>query len=472
MCKWKLEFWSAVKYYLMELKYLNNNYRFIGLLVLIILSPFTLFAQKQDDVFSDSASIDQCISYAMKYQPLVRQLKLDEAIANQNIKISLSDWFPQISANAGYSYYIKQPVSVFPNLTDPTGPKVDVKIGLKNNSNVLFSASQNIFTNDLLFASKTARYYRQQVGQTTKEGLIQLVVNINKAFYDILLSEQMLSIINQDIDRLSTSLQNANSLYVNGTTDKIDYSRATIALNNAKSQKINITNSIKAKKSYLRQLIGYPDDRPIDLKYNFNEMKKDILIDTVQGIKYSDRIEYQLLETNIKLQKITLNYYKQSFLPSLTGFANYNFVFQNDNFSTLYDRSFPNSTVGLSLSFPLFSGTKKWQEIKKSKFSYQRLLLDTINLKSEISTGYMQAISEYKSDLASYFITNENIGIAQDVYNTVMLQYKQGIKTYLDVIISETDLLTAQLNNLSSLISLMNSKIDVQQALGKISVPY
>jgi outer membrane protein TolC len=452
--------------------FLNKFYKYLALLTLILSAPSSLFAQKQDNVFSDSASIDECISYAMKYQPLVRQLKLDEAIANQNIKISLSDWLPQISASAGYSYYIKQPVSVFPNLTDPTGPKVDVKIGLKNNSNVLFSASQNIFTNDLLFAFKTARYYRQQVGQTTQESLIQLVVNINKAFYDILLSEQMLSIINEDIDRLSISLKNANSLYKSGSTDKIDFSRATIALNNAKSQKINITNSISSKKSFLKQLMGYPDDKPLELKYNFIEMKKDILIDTVQGIKYSDRIEYQLLETNIRLQKITLNYYKQGFLPSLSGFANYNFVYQNDNFSALYNQSFPNSTVGLSLSFPIFAGTKKWQEIKKSKFSYQRLQLDTINLKNALNTAYIQAISEYKSNLASYFITKENISIAQDVYNTVMFQYNQGIKTYLDVIISETDLLTAQLNNLSSLISLMNSKIDVQQALGKINVQY
>ena len=89
-----------------------------------------------------------------------------------------------------------------------------------------------------------------------------------------------------------------------------------------------------------------------------------------------------------------------------------------------------------------------------------------------MGTGYYQALAQYKSNLASYNITLQNIDIAHDIYNTVMYQYKQGIKTYLEVIISETDLLTAQINNLSALISLMYSKIDVQQALGKISVNY
>ena len=408
----------------------------------------------------------------MKYQPLVRQLKLDEAIANKDIKISLSDWLPQITSTAGYQYILKQPVLFFPNLTDLTGPKVPVTAGLKQNSNVIFTANQNIFTNDLFFAARTARYYRQQVGQTTQKGIIQLVVDINKAFYDILLSEQMLSIINEDIDRLSTSLKNAKALFTNGTTDKIDYNRAIIALNNAQSQKISIMNSIKSKKSFLKQLIGYPDNKPIKLKYNFNEMKKDILIDTLQGIKFNDRIEYQLLQTNIRLQKISLNYYRQSFLPSLSGYVNYNYVFRaiiSHHFITSHFRI---QTWGLRCRSPFSPGQKNGRTFRKSKFSYERLVLDTINLKNEMNSGYIQALSEYKSNLASYNLTKANIDIAQDVYNTVMFQYKQGIKPYLDVIISETDLLTAELNNLSSLISLMNSKIDVQQALGKINVHY
>ena len=454
----------------MEGKFNINYSRYLICVILIFLDFFVLSGQNQDEIFSDSVSIDQCISYAMKYQPLVKQLKLDEAIANQNVKISLSDWLPQVKTNAGYQYFLKQPVSFFPNLSDLTGPDIQVTTGLKYNSNLLINASQNIFTPDLYFAGRTARYYRQQIGQTSQKGIIQLVVNISKAFYDVLLSEQMLNIINEDIDRLTINLKNADALYKNGTTDKIDFSRATIALNNAKSQKISISNSIISKKSILKQLMNYPDDKPLDLKYRFSAMKEDILIDTLKTLNYSDRIEYQLLQTNIKLQKLTLNYYKISFLPSLSGYANYNIIYQNDTYSELYKQSFPNSNIGLSLSFPIFEGTKKWHNIKKSKLSYERLTLDTLNLKNEMNTGYLQAISEYKSNLSAYNITSENINIARDVFNTVMFQYKQGIKPYIDVIVAETDLLTAQLNNLSSLIMLMYSKIDVQQASGKISI--
>jgi outer membrane protein TolC len=444
-----------------------------ALIFLIVFSLLSLTSKGQfEKILPDSVTIEQCLGYAMKNQPMVKQLKLDEEIADQNIRISLSDWLPQVNSGAGYQFYLKQPVSIFPNLSDPAGPKIPVTLGVKYNSSLQLSASQNLFTNDLYFAGRAAKYYRQQAKQTTRKELVQLVIDVSKSFYDVLLSEQMLKIIDEDIDRLSKSLNDAYALYKTGATDRIDYSRATISLNSVRSQRIGIINSIKSKLVFLKQLMGYPEDKPLYLKYDFNSMKQDILIDTLQGLPYKDRIEYQLLQTNIRLQKLSINYYKQSILPSLSGFINYNLIYQNDKAGDLYKQSFPNSTAGLTLSFPLFEGTKRLQNLKKSKLSYERLVLDTINLKNEMGTGYYQALAQYKSNLASYNITLQNIDIAHDIYNTVMYQYKQGIKTYLEVIISETDLLTAQINNLSALISLMYSKIDVQQALGKISVNY
>jgi outer membrane protein len=89
-----------------------------------------------------------------------------------------------------------------------------------------------------------------------------------------------------------------------------------------------------------------------------------------------------------------------------------------------------------------------------------------------MNTQFVSAMAAYKSDLASYRMTSQNIEIAGEVYNTVKLQYNQGIKTYLEVIVSETDLMSARINNLNALFMLMFSKLDVQRATGSISVDY
>ena len=352
-----------------------SGYQAIAVL-LFLTSPY-LKAQDQTSVFSDSVTVRECITYALKNQPLVSQSKIDEQIAEKDIQISLSDWYPQISSSAMLQHYIKQPVSIFPNFSDPTAPKMHITTGVVNNSNIQFNANQKIFSSDLIFAGRTAKYYRQQAGQSTRKVLIQLVVNVRKAFYDVLLTQQMLDLINDDIERLTKSLKDALSMYNNGVTDKTDYSRATISLNTARSQKISITNSIIEKITYLKQLMGYPQESGLAIKSSFNEMRQEAMIDTLQPVKYNDRIEFQLLQTELTLGKLAIGYYRQSLLPTLSGNATYNINYQNDNFGDLYNNSFPNSFVGLSLSFPLFEGTKRIQNIRKSRLEYNRLVLDT-----------------------------------------------------------------------------------------------
>ena len=431
-----------------------------------------IYAQKPEVMIRDSASLNECISYAFKNQPLVKQLKLDEDIARQDIRIALTDWLPQVNSTLTFQDNIKRPTLIFPNFNDPTGPKTEVTTGVQYNSSLALSASQTIFNNSVYLAGSTAKYYRKKSKQTTDEALIGLVVNVSKAYYDVLLTRLQLKILDEDIQRLDKSLKDAYARYQNGISDKIDYKRATISLNNAQSQKINAEESIKAKYTYLKQLMGYPDDKPLVLSYDSISMQNDMLVDTVTGLNYNNRIEYRLLETNLHLQRSNINYYKLSFLPSLSGYANYNLVYQNDLTSELYKKSFPNSSVGLTLSFPLFQSSKKMQNLRRANLQYERLALDTLNLKNQINTEYAQAIASYKSNLSAYRITQQNIDIARDVYNTVKLQYDQGVKTYLEVIVSETDLRTAQINNLNALFRVLSSKLDVERALGNISTDY
>jgi len=82
----------------------------------------------------------------------------------------------------------------------------------------------------------------------------------------------------------------------------------------------------------------------------------------------------------------------------------------------------------------------------------------------------VQALAGYKSNYASYQLIRQNVDLAKDVYKIVSLQYREGIKTYLDVIVAQSDLRTAELNYYNALFQLLSSKIDLQKALGTLTV--
>ena len=82
----------------------------------------------------------------------------------------------------------------------------------------------------------------------------------------------------------------------------------------------------------------------------------------------------------------------------------------------------------------------------------------------------MPPLASYKANLANYLAVKENVLLAQEVYDVIQLQYRSGIKTYLEVITSETDLRTSQINYFNALYQVLSSKIDVQKSVGEIKV--
>jgi outer membrane protein len=94
--------------------------------------------------------------------------------------------------------------------------------------------------------------------------------------------------------------------------------------------------------------------------------------------------------------------------------------------------------------------------------------LELLNLGNLINSQYATALSNYKGSLANYLASKENVSLAQEVYDVINLQYKAGIKTYLEVINAETDLRTSQINYFNALNQVLASKVDAERALGLI----
>lgn len=418
-------------------------------------------ASKGDTLLSD-ATLQACIHYALIHYPEVQQAYLDEQITDRQIRSKLADWYPQLNLNANYQNNFQLQSVAFNGST--------VKSGTYNTSTVGLGLSQTIFNRDVLLASRTKNDVRTQSRQTTLTDKIDVAVNVGKAFYDVLLTQKQIEVLNDDIVRLERNFKDAYNQYQGGLVDKTDYKRATITLNNSKAEKKTNEEQLKAKYEILKQVMGYTGKGSIRLVYDSVQMASEVIIDTTAAIDYSKRIEYQSLLTQKHLQQADVQYEKWSYLPSLTATGGYNMNYLNSRFGPLYQDNFPNSFAGVQLSFPIFQGTKRTQNIRIAELQLTRIDWDIINLQTNISSQYAQALAAYKGYLNDYYVLKDNLDLAREVFNTIELQYRSGIKAYLDLITAETDLRTAQSNFSNALYQALSSKLDVQKALGTIQL--
>jgi len=419
-----------------------------------------LFSYAQDSLINE-VTLPAAVDYSIKHQPAILQSQVDERITEANIRSRLADWYPQVNFNYVLQHNFILQTSIFQG--NP------VKIGVDNTSSGAFSVTQTIFDRSVLLAARTKRNVLLQSRQTTSSNKIDLAAAVSKAFYDVLASIQQIKVSTENITRVERSLRDAFNQYQAGITDKTDYKRASIALNNARASKKSNEELLKAKQEYLKTLMGYPVTGTLNIIYDSLQMEKDAFLDTLQEADYTRRIEFRLLSTQNSLLNANLTYERWSYLPSLAANGAYNLNYFNNDIGKLYNYNYPNSFAALTLAFPIFQGGRRKADIDAARFQVQRNQLDIINLKNTVNSQYAQALSSYKANWADYIALKKNLALAQEVYDVIQLQYRSGIKTYLEVINSETDLRTAQINYYNSLYSLLASKIDVQKALGLIN---
>lgn len=427
----------------------------------ILLLSKSAYSQEESEVPQGVLTLDQVVEFALIQSPIIRQAQLDQEIGNQDIKSNLADWYPQITASAAGAYNIKLQQQII-------GDQL-ITFGQKYNSNVLLQANQTLFNRDQIFASKSSKYYRQQLQQVIEDAKINTIVDVSKAFYSILLSEEQIKILDQNLDRLEKQYKDAYSRFDAGFVDKTDYQRASIALTNVKSDRNRVANSFEFKYDYLKQLMGYPDSLDFIIEFDVQGAAGKIGEDTADPLILENRVEYQLLKTQQTLNEIQTGYEKWNYLPELSAYYRYNWNYFNSNFSDLYKAAYPISAVGLNLSIPIFQGGKRIHKVKAAELQVERGNVEIENLSNQIKTEYSTALADYNSSVYEWQLIRENMEMAEEVYNIIKLQYDEGIKAYVELVVAETDLQTAQINHINAFYQVLEDKLDLEKALGTLN---
>src|SRR5450432_4312100 len=94
--------------------------------IVFLLAIVSVSHAQTGDSLLPAASLQNCVQYAIKHQPLIQQSLLDEQITEQQIRMHLADWYPQLNFNYNFQHNFQLQTTVFAgNL---------VKIGVSNTS--------------------------------------------------------------------------------------------------------------------------------------------------------------------------------------------------------------------------------------------------------------------------------------------------------------------------------------------------
>lgn len=443
------------------------------LLVMELVTPVK--AQQQPKVQPETLQLSakQAVDYALANQSSVKTARLDELIQLALNKEVSGTALPTIKGTGSYQYnpvLQKQQMDLHNfDPSTPPGTYMAVAFGLAHNVLGEVRLDQVLFDPSVLVALQARKTLEELADRNVKRTEIDVKVAVYKAYYNILAANKALSIMKGNIATLERTLAESKEIYKNGLAEKLDVDRLTVQMANLQTEATKLRNVIEVGTAALKYQMGMPMAQQITLSDSLTTAAIAEQTVSTDNFDYSQRIEYQALQAQKRAYEYDLKRYKLQGLPSLSLFASTGALRGSSKFDYFQSQSwYGYVSTGVSLSVPIFNGFQRKRKVDQAFLTVKKAEESMQNLKLSIDLEQSQSSSSFRNNLLTLQSQEENMKLAQEVYNTTQIKYREGVGSSLEMTTAENDLLTAQQNYFEALYNAIVAKIDYLKAFGKL----
>lgn len=416
-------------------------------------------------------TVAQAADYAKKNSVQVRNALLDIRIRQQGNREITSAAYPQINGTVNITKYIDLPTSLIPGefFGGTPGTFIPVQFGTEYNGTYGFTIDQLLFDGQVfvgLQARRASIDYYTQAQQVTEE---QIKANVHKIYYQLVVGQKQISTIDANIARTEKLLGDTRALFQNGFAEKLDVDKTTVNLANLRTEKTKLENRLKTGYIGLKYLMGMPVKSELVLTDTLSDqtVKEDLLYDSV---RYEDRKEFQLLQSQVKLNKYDIKRHQFTYIPKLSLTGNYSRNAQRNSFDFFKGGRdwFTITYIGLNLNVPIFDGFAKDARIKSARLALEKTENNLDDLKNRIDLEVDSAIITIRNAIVTLDAQKQNMDLANEVYNQTKVKYDNGLGSNLEITNAEAELRTSQNNYFQALYDAIVARIDYLKAVGKL----
>ena len=146
---------------------------------------------------------------------------------------------------------------------------------------------------------------------------------------------------------------------------------------------------------------------------------------------------------------------------------NYSMNAMTNDFNFSEYRWTPYSYVGLSLNIPIFSGGKRYHQVKQAKNQHQQLLLQQVNTERQLKIAIRQYLTTMETSMKSYYAAKDAVASAQKGYDIVAASYAVGRSKLIELNDAQLALTQSQLAESQAIYNFVTAKSQLEQTLGQ-----
>ena len=445
---------------------MNIRTRLFLFIAIILLSSGLARGQQ-----TSSITLEESIEYALKNNVTVKNAQLAIAASKATVGETTAQGLPQITGNVDVNKSLIVPSQPFPaiffNPEAAEGEFIPVQFSPEYSGSLGITLNQMIFNGSYFVGLQAAKTYRQLAEFDKIKTEQDVIENVKKAYYSVLVSQEREELVQANLNRLDTLLKETQVMFETGFSEKIDVSRIQVQHNNVKTELDRARSATKISLDLLKLQIGMDVNQPIELAESIADLEGAFEEDSWIDESGMRRIELDQLQTNLDLAQLDLKNNKAQYLPRIDANLNYTRMGFGGGLKEIFNSEwYPGSILGVSLEIPIFDGLAKSYRIQQNRVQIKQFENQLYDQEQRIITEESEARANLQNSLSALKVQLENRELATEVFRTTKIKYQEGVGSNFEVVEADAALKEAETNYYSALYDALIARVDLEKALG------
>ncbi len=357
------------------------------------------------------------------------------------------------------------------------------------------------------FASVKGAQQLKDVSKHTRNRQVQVVTNeVVTAFYQALLAQERVRVRKQRVSRAEATFQEVSIQVERGVVPKAQRLGAEVELSNARTQMINARNAADLARDNLKRVMGISPERPVKLDGELDKETDDglqqISLDNISMEKavtqaIENRPDLKRARLNVELRDIQKEQNRAAFYPNVQAVANFSYsgrvpddrsrvettdpnsanrpnpFYFNEINRGFFDDDFwnPSLSVGLQLSWNLFSGFQRTSRLQQAEVQRQRAENRLEQLRQGVKVEVRRAVRDLENARERIETQETNVRRAKQNYDHISDRVDEGVARQIELREASDQLDQSRLNYLQAVYDYLVARSDLETALGQPLTP-
>lgn len=422
-------------------------------------------------------SLDEAIAIALSDNPTIKVANMEIERYDYVYNQAVSTLYPQIDASAQYALAIRKQ-----EMTK------GLSFGGKNTFNVAGNISLPLYVPSVYEQMKMTKTQMEGAVESARASRIDMVAAVRAAYYNILLAEQSLVVLNDAVATTQKVVDDTKTLYDNGLASEYDYLSAEVQLSNLKPQVLQAENGVAITKMQLKMYLSLPENIEVEVTGKLDDFRDRVLMGENYNYDLSENTTLKSLDINEELLNHQIKLIQTTRIPTVAAFGQVSLIGQERiDLSALMGGGAGGAqqqavtraasgqskfwwqvpiTVGAQINIPIFSGLKKTNQLREARNQLSQLQLQRDYAEEGIRLQVNQAINNLLTYRETMLSNEVVVNQATKAYDISKSRYDAGAGTMLELNSALLVMTQAQLNYSQSIYNYLSAYAEYERVLG------